>query len=61
MQEFSSEIMVGYLIFAEKELLFVGLKTGQGRNWAAGEACAHSWWSVPHSHAGKEGLALGLS
>lgn len=61
MQQFSSEIMVGYLIFAEKELLFMGLKIGQGRGWAAGEALARSWWSVPHLHVGKEGMALGSS
>lgn len=32
MQQFTSEIMVGYLIFAEKKLLFLGLKIGQGRS-----------------------------
>lgn len=61
MHQFSSEIMVGYLIFAEKKLLFVGLKIGQGRSWAAGKALAHSWWSVPHFHVGKERMALCLS
>lgn len=31
MQQFSSEIMVGYSIFAEKKLLFVGLKNRAGQ------------------------------
>lgn len=61
MQQFSSKILVGYLLFAEKKLLFGGLKIGQGRSWAGGKALAHSWWSVPHLHVGKEGMALGLS
>lgn len=52
MQQFSSEIMVEYLIFAGKKLLFVGLKIGQGRSWAAGKILAHSWWFVPPWHVG---------
>lgn len=35
--------VVGCLNCAEKELLFVGFKIAQGRNWAA---C--TWWSIPH-------------